>query len=107
MVFLAFIIWIVLFFKTFISKLKYYKILNGKDYKGLEDLFSFFDVDLWLTLFTWFLPIFAKNEDTEIKAFKKSANRKLVTFYISIPLIFAVIVSLSKLLLLLGYSGIH
>ncbi len=105
LVLFAFIIIIFLFFRVFISKLKYYRVLNGKDYNGFEDLFSFFSVELWLTGFTWFFPLFGKNINPEINSLKKNSNNKLLSFYISLPLIFVLIAIVIKSLLFFGYSS--
>ena len=98
LVFLLFLIWIILFFRAFLSKLKYFRIRNGKDYNGFEDLFSFFSIELWITGFIWFFPIISKDKAPEIIVLKRAANRKLISFYISILIIFAMLALSAKIL---------
>ena len=65
-----------------IMKIKYYKTLRGKEYNGINELFSLFSSEWWIAGFTLGFPIFGRDEDLKLNTIRKKANRRLYIFYL-------------------------
>ena len=94
-VFGLFAFWIVMIPSIMILKIKYFKRLNRKEYKGTEELFLFLSSEWVIAGLTWAIPIFGRDKDTELIKIRGEVNSRLYLFYsiILIQLILAGVLS--------------
>ncbi len=64
-----------------IMKIKYFKRLKGKEFKGTADLFSFLSAEWWIAGLTWCIPIIGQHKGTELNQLRKSANSRIYILY--------------------------
>jgi hypothetical protein len=74
-------LWVLLIPAIFIMKIKYFKTLRRKEFKGIEELFLILNSEWWMAGFTWLFPIFGKERNVELKAMKTKANSRLCLLY--------------------------
>jgi len=68
----------------FYLKIKYFKNLRHKEFKGISDLFFPFQLEWWLAGITWAFPIIGKDKDQELNAIRKKANLRLYLLYTTV-----------------------
>ncbi len=64
-----------------IMKIKYFKRLRQKEFKGTADLFSFLSSEWWIAGLTWGIPIIGRHKDTELNQIRRTANSRLYILY--------------------------
>lgn len=79
--FSLFVLWIILIPAIFIMKIKYFKTIRRKEFRGIEELFSFLNSEWWIAGLTWAIPTFGGEKDTELNKIRRKANSRLYIFY--------------------------
>jgi hypothetical protein len=74
-------LWVVLIPAIFIMKIKYFKTLRQKEFKGTEELLSFLASEWWIAGLTWAIPTFGQDKNSELNKIRRKANSRLYIFY--------------------------
>jgi hypothetical protein len=77
-------LYFILFPFIMIMKIKYYKTLKRKQFRGISDLFSFFSSEWWIAGITWGFPILGRDKDFELNSIRKKANLRLYILYLTV-----------------------
>lgn len=64
-----------------IMKIKYFKTLRQKDYRGTVELFSFLNSEWWTAGLTWAIPTFGHDKNERLNKIRITANSRLYIFY--------------------------
>ena len=81
MAFGLFGLWVILIPSIMIMKIKYFKRLRRKEFKGTADLFAFLSSEWWIAGLTWAFPIFGRDKETELNKIRVKANSRLYILY--------------------------
>jgi hypothetical protein len=65
-------------------KIKYFKALRDKDFKGIQDLFSPVQSEWWMAGITCGFPILGTDKDPQLNEIRKKANLKLYLLYTTV-----------------------
>ena len=74
-------LWIVLIPAIMIIKIKYFKTLRRKEFRGTEELFSVLSSEWWVAGLTWAIPTFGQDKDSGLNKIRRKANSRLYIFY--------------------------
>ena len=67
-----------------IIKIKYFKTLRRKEFKGIEELFLFLNSEWWIAGITCAIPIMRKDNNQELNSIRKKANLRLYLLYTTV-----------------------
>jgi hypothetical protein len=79
-------LWILLIPAIFIMKIKYFKTLRRKEFKGIVELALFLNSEWWIAGFTWTFPIFGKEKEIELNVVREKANLRLYLLYTTVAI---------------------
>ena len=77
-------VWIIVIPSIMIMKIKYFKTLRHKEFRGTTELFSFFSSEFWIAGITWGFPIIGQERNLELNTIRKKANSRLYILYLTV-----------------------
>ena|SRR5688572_8292680 len=77
-------VYFILFPFIMIMKIKYYKTLRRKEFRGTSDLFAFFSSEWWVAGITCGFPILGRDKDLKLNSIRKKANLRLYILYLTV-----------------------
>ena len=90
-------LWALLIPGIMIMKIKYFKTLRQKEFRGTDELFSILSREWWVAGLTWAIPTFGRDKDTELNKIRTKANSRIYILYFIILTQLTLVGLLSKI----------